>query len=69
MTNQAKNSDRLNAEDLATQINKLCQRSGFRQTIVAVSRSGVHLPMADVMVDGFSVALILTKAEDNDPVD
>ena len=69
MTNQAKNSNRLNAEDLAAQINKLCQQSGFRQTIVAVSRSGVHLPIADVMVDGFSIALILTKVEDNDAVD
>lgn len=50
-------------KQLEEQLNKMVEKAGYRLAIVAVSKSGVSLPLTDVMVEGFSPSLILVKTK------
>lgn len=53
-------------KELEQAITDLLDKAGYRLAIVAVSKSGAHLPINDVMIEGFGVAVILTKVPVND---
>lgn len=55
-------------EKLEKQLNEMVENAGYRMAIVAVSKSGVNLPLTDVMVEGFrpSLMLVKTKAKQDD---
>ena len=61
-------AEKLTAEQLAEQINQLCAANGYRQTVVAVTRSGARVPAQDALLDGFGLSLTLTKVKDNDAI-
>jgi len=50
-------------EELVTKLQELFLESGYQQTLIFLTKSGIEVPATDALREGFFIQLVLTEVK------